>query len=175
MNSKILAILAVGCCIAIPGYTQSNTMSAADKKFVHSAAEGGMAEVQLGQLAEQKASSQDVKDFGHRMVSDHSQANDKLKSLASNKGITLPSSVNAKDKALYDRLSALSGSEFDRAYMNAMVKDHTTDVSEFQKESNTAKDQDLREFASMTLPTLKDHLRMAQDVDHKLGSSASRQ
>jgi putative membrane protein len=133
------------------------------------AAQGGLAEVQLGQLAEQKASSKSVKDFGEHMVNDHTKANDQLKGVASNKGVTLPDALDAKDKALYDRLNGLSGDAFDKAYMRAMIKDHVEDVAEFRKESKAAHDPDVRSFASGTLPTLEDHLRMAKQVGSQVG------
>ena len=135
-----------------------------DQTFVMNAVRGGMAEVELGKLASEKAASDSVKKFGQRMVDDHSKANDELKSLAQNKNITLPSDLSAKDKALRDRLSKLSGESFDRAYMQAMVADHRVDVNEFKKESTTGADPDVKAFASKTLPTLEDHLKMAQDT-----------
>lgn len=143
-------------------------MSMADQKFVKEAAQGGMAEVELGQLAVQKASNEDVKKFGRRMVDDHSKANDKLKEIASNKGITLPSSPDAKQKATKERLSKLSGEQFDKAYMTDMLKDHKKDVAAFQNESNTGKDSDIKNFAAETLPTLRDHLKDAQDITPKV-------
>jgi len=171
---KITTLLLATCGCGLMAYAQSQ-VSSADRMFMDKAAQGGMAEVQLGQLASQKASAQPVKDFGQRMVTDHSQANDKLKGIASSKGVTLPDAVSAKDKALYDRLSGLSGEAFDRAYMQAMVKDHNEDVAEFRKESKVAKDADVRSFASMTLPTLEDHLRMAKETASKVsGQSAHR-
>src|SRR5947199_10744429 len=102
-----------------------------DKTFVKKAAEGGLAEVELVQLAAQKATSDDVKKFGQRMVDDHSKANDELKSIAGNKNITTPQDVDAKHKALMDRLSKLSGPAFDRASMSEMVKDAQKDVNDF--------------------------------------------
>jgi putative membrane protein len=150
----------------------SSQLSSADQNFVKKAAAGGMAEVELGKLATEKASSDDVKKFGQRMVDDHSKANDQLKQLASQKGITLPSDLDPKDKALKDRLSKLSGSEFDRAYMKNMVRDHTKDVAEFRKESTSAKDSDLKKFASQTLPTLEDHLKEAKSVAPKENKQA---
>jgi putative membrane protein len=153
-------------------FAQSNSLSSTDRTFMEKAGEGGIAEVQLGQLAEQKASSQAVKDFGQRMVTDHSQASDKLKGVASSKGVTLPAGMDAKDKALYDRLSGLSGSAFDRAYMRAMVKDHKMDIAEFQRESNAGRDSDVKSFASSTLPTLQSHLSQAEQVDSKVNTSA---
>src|SRR5262249_32671391 len=99
-----------------------------DKKFAANAAIGGMAEVQLGQMAAEKASDADVKAFGQRMVGDHTKVNDDLKTIASKQGIDLPTSLDSKHKAMVDRLSKLSGSEFDRAYVREMVKDHDADV-----------------------------------------------
>ncbi len=175
---KFTTLIFAGCACGFMAYAQSNTsVTAADKMFMTKAAQGGMAEVQLGQLAEQKASAQAVKDFGKRMVTDHTKANDQLKGIASNKGVTLPSALDAKDKALYDRLNGLSGASFDRAYMQAMVQDHKTDVAEFQKESSKAHDSDVKSFASTTLPTLQDHLQMAEQVDSQVkgaGTTAQR-
>ena len=143
-------------------------LSPADQKFVKEAAEGGMAEVELGQLAVQKASSNDVKKFGQRMVDDHTKANDKLKELASSKGISLPQSPSAKDEATKARLEKLSGEQFDKAYMKDMVKDHKEDVAAFQKESNSGKDSAVKSFASETLPTLQDHLKSAETIEPKV-------
>ncbi len=150
----------------------AQNLDKADSRFVTNAAEGGLAEVQLGQLAKEKASNKSVQDFGAQMVKDHTEANNDLKSVASSKGVTVPDSLNAKDKALYDRLSKLSGSQFDRAYMNAMVKDHQEDVSEFRKVSRTAKDPDVKSFASKTLPTLEHHLQMAEQTQKQLGATS---
>ena len=143
---------------------KSGSLTFSDKTFMKKAAQGGMAEVQLGQLAAEKGSSDEVKKFGQRMVDDHSKANDQLKQLAASKGVELPTSLNSKDEATKNRLSKLSGNAFDRAYMQDMVKDHTQDVSEFKKASQTAKDSDLKNWASQTLPTLEDHLKTAKSV-----------
>ncbi len=137
---------------------------AADTKFLKEAAEGGMAEVALGQLAVEKASNADVKKFGQRMVDDHSKANDQLKQLASQKNVTLPQDLNAKDKATKAKLEKLSGEQFDQAYMKAMVKDHTKDVSDFKRESMSAQDPDIKNFAAQTLPTLQQHLKQATSL-----------
>jgi putative membrane protein len=139
-----------------------------DQKFMKEAAQGGMAEVELGRLAQQKASSDDVKKFGQRMVDDHSKANDKLKELANAKGVNLPQSLNAKDQATKDRLSKLSGEQFDKAYMTDMLKDHKKDISAFQSESNMGHDVDVKNFATQTLPTLRDHLKDAQGIAPKV-------
>lgn len=146
-------------------------VSAADKTFMMKAAEGGLAEVQLGQLAADKATNNDVKQFGKQMSDDHSKANDKLKSIADQKGVTLPTDLNAKDKAEKERLSKLSGEQFDRAYMQTMLKDHNKDVSEFKRESTAAKDNDVKNFASDTLPTLQSHLDKAKSVAAEVGAT----
>lgn len=135
-----------------------------DKTFVKKAAEGGLAEVELGQLATQKASSEEVKKFGQRMVDDHTKANDQLKDVAAQKHIDLPTEPSAKDKATKARLEKLSGEQFDRAYMRDMVMDHKTDVSEFARESQSAKDPALKNFARQTLPTLRQHLKEAEKL-----------
>jgi putative membrane protein len=135
-----------------------------DAHFAKEAAQGGMAEVKLGQLAQEKGSSDTVKSFGKRMVDDHSKAGDKLKEVASRENITLPNDLSAKDQATYDGLSKLNGAAFDRAYARDMVKDHETDVAAFQKEASSGKDDSLKGFASETLPTLQDHLKQAKEM-----------
>jgi putative membrane protein len=159
---------------ASSGSTSKSGVSLADEKFVEKAAQGGMAEVELGQLATQKASSDDVKKFGQRMVDDHSKANEELKQVAGSKGIDLPMSLNAKDQATKDRLSKLSGDAFDRAYLQDMVKDHIKDVAEFQHESKSGKDSDIKNFASQTLPTLQEHLNQAKSIAPKGQSSQAK-
>jgi putative membrane protein len=153
--------------------TTSKSVTAPDRTFVKKAAEGGLAEVELGNLAKDKASSPDVKQFGDRMATDHGKANDQLKDWAQKENVTLPTALTAKDKATRDRLSKLSGDAFDKAYMQEMVKDHQKDVTEFQKESKAAKDADLKAWAGQTLPTLQDHLKMARDTASKVGASTS--
>ncbi len=150
--------------------TGSGQLSAADHHFVMEAARGGMAEVELGKLATQKAQNADVKAFGQMMVDDHSKANDELKSLASGKGITVPSDLDAKDKATVSRLEKLSGEQFDRAYMQAMTKDHKKDLAEFKKESTSGKDQQIKDWAGKTVPTLEKHLQHAEQTASAVGA-----
>ena len=147
----------------------SSTVAAADKAFAHEAAIGGMAEVELGTLAKQKASSSDVKAFADRMVTDHGKANDELKQWADQHHVTLPTELDAKSKSTKDHLSNLSGDAFDKAYMRDMVQDHKQDVAKFRSESKSAKNPDLKSWAGSTLPTLEDHLKMAQDTASKVG------
>src|SRR5262249_31929647 len=142
----------------------TNTLSLDDRKFLEEASHGGYAEVQLGKLAAQKAQSKEVKDFGQRMVDDHSKANAQLQQLASKKGLTLPneSDMDSSSRNEYDKLQKLSGADFDREYMRTMVSDHEKDVKEFQTQAESAKDPEIKSFAGSTLPTLEEHLRLAQ-------------
>ena len=155
------------------GAMSSDALSRADKKFMEKAAAGGMAEVQLGQLAAQKAATDDVKKFGQRMVDDHSKANDQLKQIASRKGVDLPTQLDRSAEHEMDKLSKLQGAAFDREYMKHMVADHKKDVSEFKSESRKARDGDVKQFASSTLPTLEEHLSLAQSAQ-KAASGAAR-
>lgn len=160
------------------GVTSTNTeatnpnatpmLSAKDQEFVKKAAEGGMMEVTLGQLAVAKATSNDVKDFGNRMVSDHGKANDDLKQLASNKGVTLPTQPAAEEEKTSNDLSKKSGTAFDKAYMSDMVKDHNKDVQEFKKAANEVQDPDLKSWVSKTLPVIEDHLKQAKQIAGKV-------
>ena len=144
-------------------------MSAADKKFMMEAAQGGMEEVELGKVAAANASNADVKAFGQKMVDDHSKANDQLKQLAQTKGVTLPTDMSKAQHKDMDKLSKMTGADFDHAYVKMMVMDHKKDVAEFAKESKSAKDSDLKSWAGTTLPTLQDHLKMIQDLSGKMG------
>src|SRR4051794_36110683 len=106
---------------------KGTTASTDDRKFVEKAASGGMAEVKLGQLAAQKDTSPTVKEFGTKMVHDHSKANDELKAIAAKKNLSLPTDVDTESKATYEKLTKLTGTDFDKAYIEAMVKDHDED------------------------------------------------
>ena len=146
----------------------SSALEPSDKEFVTKAGGGGLAEVQMGNLALQKASSAEVKSFAQRMVTDHSKANEELQQLATAKGVALPTDLDPDPKAALDHLSSLNNAEFDKAYMQHMVEDHQKDVAEFEKASTSAYDSDLKAWAAKTLPTLKEHLQLAQSVSSKL-------
>ncbi len=140
----------------------------ADRKFVMEAAMGGMAEVELGRLAAEKGASDEVRQFGRRMVDDHSKANEELMRVASSKGWTPVAALDAKHQAETRKLSALSGEKFDKEYVKMMVKDHKKDVGEFQKEAGRGTDADIKAFASSALPTLQEHLQMIQRINDKM-------
>jgi putative membrane protein len=144
-----------------------------DQTFLKKAAEGGLAEVELGQLAVEKSSNEDVKMFAQRIVDDHGKANEDLKQLAGQKGVSLPSEPSAKQKANKERLSKLSGDEFDKAYMSDMLKDHRIDVAAFEQESDSGTDSDIKKFASQALPTLREHLKQAESVTGKIEQASN--
>jgi len=149
------------------------SLSSADEKFIKEAAEGGMAEVQLGKLAATNASNAQVKQFGQRMVDDHSKANMQLMELARQKNVTLPSDSKGKHASEYDKLSKLTGERFDKEYVHLMVDDHKKDVSEFKKASSSAKDADIRSFAMQTLPTLEQHLSTIERLSQSVSGATS--
>lgn len=148
-------------------------LSQSDAKFVQEAAMGGMAEVDLGRLAEQNAADPQVKQFGGRMVQDHGTANAQLTAIATGKGATMPKNLDQAHVQTRDRLARLKGGEFDRAYMRAMVEDHDKDVKEFQKEAQSGQDPEIKAFAAETLKVIQDHDRMAHDIDRSLTATGS--
>jgi putative membrane protein len=178
--SKSILTFSIGAAFALPvalaqtAVTPAAILSktsagvtVADTTFLKKAASGGIAEVELGQLAVERASNPDVKQFAQRMVSDHTKANSQLKQVAAEEHIRLPQALTAKDKAIKDALARLSGDDFDRAYMKDMVQDHRQDVAEFERESKSTQDPAVKGFAMQTLPTLRDHLKEAQRIAPK--------
>ena len=140
-----------------------------DQAFFKEAAQGGMAEVTLGHMAANKAESATVKNYGQRMVTDHGKANQELKELARAEGVTLPSEMSADAKALQQKLSGLSGAEFDKVYMKEMLKDHKKDISAFKKEAEQGHDPGAKNWAAKTLPTLQEHYTVAQTTSNQIG------
>ena len=163
-RAALLAVTALSCAGAFAADAKSS-LSSSDRKFMEKAAAGGMAEVQLGQLAKQRGASEEVKSFGAQMSRDHAKANDELRVIASSKGVTLPSSLDRDAQKEMGKLSRLKGDEFDRAYMDHMVKDHRQDVKEFQKASKDARDPEVKGFAARTLTVIEGHLQVAQRAD----------
>ena len=145
----------------------ASMLSSSDKKFIMETGQGGMMEVELAKLAVEKASNEEVKQYAQRLVDDHTKANDELTQLASQKGVMIPHDEKAMMKGK-DKLSKLSGAEFDREFMSMMIKDHAKEVKEFEDVSNKAKDTDVKGWAAKTLPTLREHLQMARDINSKV-------
>lgn len=142
--------------------------SSEDKEFMHKAAHAGHAEIAAGKMALDKSQNADVKKFAQRMVDDHTKAGNELKELAKSKNETLPTEPSDEQKKKADELSKLSGDEFDAEYMDAQVSDHETVIDFFQDEVDGGADSDVVDFATKTLPTLKSHLEMAENVNDNL-------
>lgn len=139
-----------------------------DAKFAVKAADGGLMEVELGNLAQQKATNQRVKDFGAMMVRDHSKVNDNLRSMATARNISIPATMGEDKMKMVNDLREKNGADFDREYIDHMVSDHKDDVSLFEDMANNGKDEGLRSFASTTLPILRAHLDSAQNIQNMM-------
>ncbi|MBI4696831.1 MAG: DUF4142 domain-containing protein [Gammaproteobacteria bacterium] len=154
--------LATACVLAGPA-AQADSKNP-DAKFVEHAAAGGQMEVDLGQLASQKAQRPEVKAFGERMVKDHQEANAKLAALASQKGIDVPKAVGMLDQHKKEKLAKAKAEDFDADYVKAMLKDHEKDMKDFEKEAQSGEDAEVRSFAADTLPTLRSHLEAIKQL-----------
>ncbi|MCU1223577.1 MAG: hypothetical protein JWQ42_1670 [Edaphobacter sp.] len=152
------------------GNSDSN-QSMKDKMFVRKAAEGGIAEVQLGQLAAEKGSSQDVKDLGQKMVTDHTALNNDMAPIAQSMGVAVPKKLNKQHQADYDKLNALSGEEFDKAYITAMMKDHHKDLREFRDEATSASDPTLKAAVEKGVKVISEHTAMVDKLAKDKGIS----
>lgn len=141
------------------------TAAEEDSTFAVEAANGGMAEVQLGELAQTKGTDPKVKEFGKMMVTDHTKANNELKTIATAKNITLPAAPDEKMKKAAEEISAKSGSDFDKAYIKQMVKDHEKTVKLFEDGQKNVKDSELKSFIDKTLPVLRSHLDHIKSLD----------
>jgi putative membrane protein len=140
-----------------------------DKMFLHQAAEGGMAEVQFGQLATQKASSGDVKAFGQKMVDDHTALNNMMAPIAGSMGVKPPKSLNKKNQAEYDKLNGLSGNDFDTEYLTVMVKDHHKDLRDFHDEAGIATDPTLKAAVQKGETVIAQHTAMVDQIAQNKG------
>jgi putative membrane protein len=152
---------------------QKHKLSERDRNFAKEAALGGMAEVELGKLAQQNAHKEDVKQFGAKMVQDHTNINQQLMPILAAKDVTAPTQLDEKHRKTLDKLSKMRGAEFDRTYMHDMVEDHEKDVKKFRQEAEHGNDADLKAFAQKTLPVLEEHLKLARDVSRSLTAVGS--
>jgi predicted outer membrane protein len=153
-----LAVAVAGLLLAVPCAQAQANLSTADTDFILAAAQGGMTEVKLGELAAQSGTRDDVKEFGRMMVKDHTTINDDLKALAKQKGVTLPDNLDAKNQGMVDKMAALTGTEFDDAYIAGMVKAHTKDAKAFKGESAATQDPDIKSFLDKSIPVVERHL-----------------
>jgi putative membrane protein len=160
MTIRILAVasIAAGLVFASPSFARDK----ANQKFLKEAIEGNLAEVQMGQLAQKNGSSEAVRSYGQMLQKDHSDANQKATAAAKSVGLTPPSEPNSKQKAMYDRMSKLSGANFDREFAKHMVDDHKKDIKAYEKEAKTS--DAAGAYAKEALPTLHKHLEAAQSL-----------
>jgi putative membrane protein len=146
----------------------NEAMTAADADFLKEAISGGMLAVKLGQLAGERAATQDVRRFAERLVVDHTNINRDLMTLAERRGVSIPKDMNKDHQAALDKFKELRGADFDRSYIKAMVKDHEEGAKAFEKQSKDAKDEDLKAVAARVLPFVKNHLTMARETEAKV-------
>ena len=166
-GTKMLTLMACAALAGGSAIAQSDasaTGSAQDKKFAKVAMAGGLTEIQASQAALQKSNSDDVKKFAQQMIDDHTKLNDQMKPIASQLGVAVPTSPMPKDQAMIAKMQNLSGDEFDKAYIKAMVKDHTKDDKEFTMEASSGQNADEKAAASQGDQIVKQHLQMAQDL-----------
>lgn len=146
----------------------ASSLAKQDMDFFEEAAQGGLMEVKLGQVAVRQAASEDVRKFGQRMIDDHTKANARLAEIGRDKKLVVPQELDKKHKDMVDKLTQNTGAKFDREYMSHMADDHQNDVKMFEKEAKDGKDADLKQFAANTLPTLQEHLSLSKDLDTRL-------
>jgi putative membrane protein len=167
------ATVAPGMPQAAPGMPAANQPNQNDSLFVREATIGGKAEVELGQLAEQKGRPQGIKDFARQMVTDHGKANEQLTQLAQKANITQPHDFDEEHKAMRAQLDKLSGREFDLAYIRGQIGDHQKTAQLFEWEIGSGQDPQLKTFASQVLPIVLQHLEMARAVEYQLAATAA--
>jgi len=160
--SLVVAVVAALSLTSQPAAAEDKGISSKDQTFVTNAAEGGLAEVKMGKLGKEKATSAEVKSLAEMLVTDHTKANAKLEKIATARGAKVPKSTGSVQEANYLLLKARSGDSFDAAFAEQSVKDHQTTIELFEKEAKEGDDPALKSFAEKTLPTLKEHLSMSQ-------------
>jgi len=166
----VVLAVSVGWWLTGAAVGQAVKANSKDQQFLQHAARDGLAEVQLGQMAAERASNPDVQRFGQRMVTDHSQANQELMTLAQSKNIAIPKDIDKQHQKTAGTLTKKQGTSFDREYTRDMVTDHEKAVRLFTTEANEGSDPDIKAFASKTLPTLQEHLQMARQMTPQQGS-----
>lgn len=175
MVTKRIAIIAmvmvlVGAWPLMADDKMSGTLDEQDRDFVKEAAMGGLMEVQLGKIVAERATNSEVKQFGQKMVDEHTKANAKLQQIAAQKGIQLPQQLDEDHMEKINELQKNTGPEFDREYISHMVDDHQEDIDTFKEQAEDGKDPALKQFASQSVPKLEQHLAMAKQIEEKLES-----
>jgi putative membrane protein len=159
----LIALALLGLCVGLAPLAAEDKRTEGDARFVLAASASGLAEVNFGMLAEKRAANEDVRKFAHQMVVDHTKANKELGDVVARR-YPGAAAMDRDHQALFDKLSKMEGAAFDREYMAGQVKDHEDAVRLFEDESKNGNDGALKAWASRTLPTLRDHLKMARDL-----------
>ncbi len=176
LNVNALIVALVGALVIAQAWGVTAQQAAwsllpPDRKFINSAAGDDLTEIRLGQLAEEKASNHAVKQFGRRMVADHAAVRDELRKIAEQKGVSLPPAPDKRRQAEIARLSELSGTDFDRTYIQGVVRNHARDVKEFQRRAGKLRDDDVKGWVAWALPTVRDHLQQAEQIATAVGAT----
>jgi putative membrane protein len=182
----LAALFALGLCIALtPVLAQERNRNRdqdkedfsnlTDQDFITKAATGGLAEVELARMAVDQASNAEIRKFAQRLADDHSKANKELQKLAADKNVTLPKQIDKKHQTEAARLAKLRGAEFDRAFIADQVKGHKHEVAMFEHIAKNGKDKDVKAWAEKTLPTLKEHLKLAQELSGNKAADKARE
>jgi putative membrane protein len=172
MKRMIGAIVVAAACVVVQAHTaRAQSVPNPDGNFMIEAARGGIAEVELGRLAGQRAATEPVRQFGQRMVMDHGAANQELMQLAQSKGVTLPQEMDAAHRATMDQLMTRSGPAFDQAYMTEMIRDHQGAAALFTRQAREGQDAQVRAWAMKTLPTIQEHQRLAYDIHSRIAQA----
>lgn len=165
LRSLIYVGFASAALISMPAHAASSA-----KGFVEKVSEGNAAELALGKLALEKANNPEVKSFAQHIVDDHQKSQDELKQVAQNKGLETPDKIGIKQKATQERLQRMSGASFDKAYIDAMVKEHQNKVKEFERQAQSSDDPEIKNWAAQTVPKLQQHLQTAKALQNQLQS-----
>lgn len=176
MRKTSISFAAALLCLTLGALAQNpskekSRMNQQDKDFARLAAQANRGEIEIGTLAQQKASNDAVKEFGKRMVEDHTNAGHELRNWSAQTNFKLPTGITADDSSTKSSLSSESGTQFDQKYMQSQLKDHKQVIAAFEKEIQDGQDPQLKQIAAKILPVLQDHVRLAEDVAGKLGMS----
>jgi putative membrane protein len=168
-RNAVIGVVISGALILASGAFAKKRQSASrltmDRDFAALAAQVNLSEIRMADLAMTKTSNPQVKNMAQRLEADHMKANDRLKEIAAKQNLTLPAKLDAKNQAAYDRLSKLSGAEFDKAYVREEAKDHKSAIAEFRREASHGTNPELKKYASETLPELEHHLQLAEATE----------
>ena len=166
---KLNALVVASAALSMAHLAGAAELNKKDSKYMHDTAQGLMSEVKMGDMAQKQAQDERVKQFGKRMVDDHGKELDELKQLASQKNVTLPDAPNKEQSEEADKLSKLSGKDFDKEYVKYEAKDHKQDVKDQGKEMKHAADPDVKKFAAASYKTVSMHKKVVDGLHGQVG------